>query len=721
MQSQMGAVGLGASQQAVHKGIEALSPDAVILVGIAFGVDSSKQSIGDVLVARRLMLYEPQRVGTGKAKARMTPRGARADASPWLVDRCQNASLHWDNTNCKVWSGLVLSGEKLVDNLAFRGQLLKLEPEAIGGEMEGAGLYTACQDAKVDWILVKAISDWADGHKDAGREEQQQRAAHNAASFILHMLKQAPLKRSQKGLPLPGWMKAFIALIVVAAVLIQLWKGDVRSTAIAVLAIVFGGAWLVCLYVAIGRTAALVVTGKGTPKHPRWQRWALVGAAAIPLLILSGLGYRHIKAPRIPKVVLLIATFDGPDPQKYRVTETVLARLRAALAPHNDVKVEALGRAITEEEGSTVARTEGQARKATIVIWGWYGATAEVVPLSMHFEILRPPEYMPQLGPETSGQLRMAPLAELDGFVLQPRLSAEMSYLSLFTVGMIRYAAYDWDGAIISFSDALRETPGSVRALDESSVLFFRGNAYFSKGDYDHAIADYDRAIGLESGRAELYSNRGAVYIAKRDYDLAIADYDRAIELEPERAELYSNRSVAYYNDGDYDRTIADFDQAIQLRPDDATTYYNRASTHVDKGDYDRAIADYDRAIQLRPSYFEAYCNRGETYGAKNDYDRAIADLDQAIRLQPDSAVPYVNRGNAYDLKGDHDRAILDYDRAIALAPNLAPAYLNRGMAYRAKGIKDMAMADFQKALDLSDDPNVRWLAEWQLKELGAN
>ena len=58
-----------------------------------------------------------------------------------------------------------LSGEKLVDNLDFRDQLLNLEPEAIGGEMEGAGLYVACQDKKVDWILVKAVCDWADGQK----------------------------------------------------------------------------------------------------------------------------------------------------------------------------------------------------------------------------------------------------------------------------------------------------------------------------------------------------------------------------------------------------------------------------------------------------------------------------------------------------------------------------------------------------------------------------
>jgi nucleoside phosphorylase len=61
---EMGAGGLGASLQAVAKGIATLSPSAVIMVGIAFGVSEEKQSIGDVLVTEQLRLYDLQRLGT---------------------------------------------------------------------------------------------------------------------------------------------------------------------------------------------------------------------------------------------------------------------------------------------------------------------------------------------------------------------------------------------------------------------------------------------------------------------------------------------------------------------------------------------------------------------------------------------------------------------------------------------------------------------------------
>jgi nucleoside phosphorylase/tetratricopeptide (TPR) repeat protein len=196
VQSEMGAGGLGAAQQTVQKGIAALSPSAIIMVGIAFGVNDEKQQIGDILISKQLMLYESQRVGTQDGSHRISPRGARADASTWLLDRFRNADLTWEGQTVRF--GLVLSGEKLVDNLELRQKLLDLESEAIGGEMEGAGLYVACQDSKVDWILVKAICDWADGKKAQDKDERQRLAAHNAASFVLHALKQAPLKRESK-------------------------------------------------------------------------------------------------------------------------------------------------------------------------------------------------------------------------------------------------------------------------------------------------------------------------------------------------------------------------------------------------------------------------------------------------------------------------------------------------------------------------------------------
>ena len=101
--SEMGAGGVGGSQEAVGKGIEALSPSAVIMVGIAFGVDEHKQAIGDILVSRQLWLYDLQRVGNDE----IVPRGDKPHASAWLINRLKVANVSWGNgPNPKVQMGL---------------------------------------------------------------------------------------------------------------------------------------------------------------------------------------------------------------------------------------------------------------------------------------------------------------------------------------------------------------------------------------------------------------------------------------------------------------------------------------------------------------------------------------------------------------------------------------------------------------------------------------
>lgn len=185
--SQMGAAGAGASQQTVERGIRALSPRAVIAVGIAFGVDKTKQAIGDVLVSTQLRLYEAERIG----KKRVA-RGDKPHASPSLVNAFVGAAqATWKGA--RVRPGLLLSGEKLIDDPRFKLRLLKMEPEAIGGEMEGSGLYVSSSDHKVDWVVVKAICDWADGHKATRKAPRQKLAADNAANFVVHVLSQGLL------------------------------------------------------------------------------------------------------------------------------------------------------------------------------------------------------------------------------------------------------------------------------------------------------------------------------------------------------------------------------------------------------------------------------------------------------------------------------------------------------------------------------------------------
>lgn len=181
-----GSIGLGAVTLATEQVQRIWKPRAVIMVGIAFGKDSEKQAIGDVMVASQIISYEPQRIGN-----EVVHRGPIPPTDSKLLNRFENAP-NWnferpDGRLCKVLTGPILSGEKLVDNLAFKAELFRQYPQAIGGEMEGAGLFAAACRTGTAWILVKSICDWGDGNK---HDRHQPLAAAAAASYVHHVLKQ---------------------------------------------------------------------------------------------------------------------------------------------------------------------------------------------------------------------------------------------------------------------------------------------------------------------------------------------------------------------------------------------------------------------------------------------------------------------------------------------------------------------------------------------------
>lgn len=190
VQSAMGSVGRDAAILTVYKAIDFLKPKLVIMVGVAFGINPKKQKIGDVLVSKKIINYEVARVNEGKEKGEynITPRGDDPQ-SGLLLYNCFTNILDWNyfltkKRKASIISGNILSGEKLVDNIEYRNFLKDKFPKTIGGEMEGSGVSSACQNQDLtEWIVIKGICDWADGQKHKGF---QPKAAASANSLVFH-------------------------------------------------------------------------------------------------------------------------------------------------------------------------------------------------------------------------------------------------------------------------------------------------------------------------------------------------------------------------------------------------------------------------------------------------------------------------------------------------------------------------------------------------------
>jgi nucleoside phosphorylase len=181
--SMMGSLKRDASFAATLEAIDIWKPKACIMVGIAFGKDASKQKIGDILISETLSQYE-----TVKEEKDTLTRGHSVPCSPLLLNRFTQTG-EWSSSRkkdkCKIIQCEIVSGEKLINDNSVKTILFDRFPNAQGGEMEGNGFYAANAKNKIDWIIVKAICDWADGNKN---DEWHKIAANNSVEYAKYIL-----------------------------------------------------------------------------------------------------------------------------------------------------------------------------------------------------------------------------------------------------------------------------------------------------------------------------------------------------------------------------------------------------------------------------------------------------------------------------------------------------------------------------------------------------
>src|SRR5262249_26531746 len=113
----------------------------------------------------------------------------------------------------------------------------------------------------------------------------------------------------------------------------------------------------------------------------------------------------------------------------------------------------------------------------------------------------------------------------------------------------------------------------------------------------------------------------------------AIADYSKAISLNSNDVASLRGRGAMYQAKGDYPRAVDDLTRAIGLDPTGYSNYFLRGNVRRDQGQTDLAIGDYSKAIQLNPNFFPAYGERAKLYRQTGRDDLADADDNKAKEL----------------------------------------------------------------------------------------
>ena len=203
------------------------------------------------------------------------------------------------------------------------------------------------------------------------------------------------------------------------------------------------------------------------------------------------------------------------------------------------------------------------------------------------------------------------------------------------------------------------------------------GAAFAGIGEFDHAVAAYDRAVALKPDYAEVHANRASALIGLNRHEEALASCDRAIQLLPGNAQAYSNRGIALKNLGRFTEALAAYDMALRLMPNAAEIHYNRANALLALSRPAEAIKGYDRAIALQPTHVGAHSNRGNALLELDRPGEALDSYGRALALHPDFAEAHSNLGRAMVALARFDEAHDSSRRAVELQPGAAELHYN--------------------------------------------
>jgi len=265
----------------------------------------------------------------------------------------------------------------------------------------------------------------------------------------------------------------------------------------------------------------------------------------------------------------------------------------------------------------------------------------------------------------------------------------------------------------------------SVAAFD----AFLRGRDLYEAGTDEasdrQALADFDRAIALDSGYAAAYAARsrslaviGNLYAghAERisDYDAAVLAAQKATMLAPQFAEGFSALGFALASGKlDMRGARAPFERSVALGAGSADILSRYATFRSNLRDYAGATRAIRQASILDPLNPRVFRSTGEINYAARRFEQAVAAFQKAIALHPPSGY-HEGLGFAQLMLGQDEAALASFSQEKSNVRRL-PGYAI--VAHRKRDYAAARRALAELVAEYGDNSNYQYAqiyAQWR-------
>ena len=240
-------------------------------------------------------------------------------------------------------------------------------------------------------------------------------------------------------------------------------------------------------------------------------------------------------------------------------------------------------------------------------------------------------------------------------------------------------------------------------------AYFYLGTSNSHLDQQKKAIEFYKKAVEIEPGMHEAWSDMGIAFHCLDQYRKAIESYKKAVEIKPDGHNAWYNMGIAFCGLGQPRKAIESYKKAVEIKPDDHEVWNNMGIAFRCLDQYRKAIESYKKAVEIKPDRHNAWYNMGIAFCGLGQHRKAIESYKKAVEIKPDDHEVWNNMGAAFDDLGQHRKAIESYKKAVEIKPDDHKAWYNMGNAFGGLGQHRKAVESYKKAVEIKPDKHEAW------------
>jgi tetratricopeptide (TPR) repeat protein len=223
----------------------------------------------------------------------------------------------------------------------------------------------------------------------------------------------------------------------------------------------------------------------------------------------------------------------------------------------------------------------------------------------------------------------------------------------------------------------------------DEGTSYDEGLTAHMRGDFDEAIAIFERVVAEHPTNAAAYHQMGRCFMKLGDFPRAINNLETAVRIGPDRTAARLDLGTLYIAVGETSKAKAQFMRALSRSDANVKAMAALGIVHFLEGEHGKAISQFQDAIELNPANFACHYYLAKVHealknpaGMQKEALKSAAICHSLIQVRSEQPEGYYFLAQAYMLQEETRAALQNYLIAKDFSPDDAVHFFAFGLHY---------------------------------------